>query len=64
MAEITRYTDVEITIADEALANRSVGGYFRIGELEAMFRSLELGFGVVVERQGEKQILLRQQGEG
>ena len=64
VAEITRYTDVEITIADEALANRSVGGYFRIGELEAMFRSLELGFGVVVERQGEKQILLRQQGEG
>lgn len=57
--EITRYADVEIVIADPSLMERPVGGYFRIGEVDAMLRSLEAGFGVRVEREDEKKIILR-----
>ena len=57
--EITRYADVEIIIADQALMDTPVGGYFRIGEVDAMLRSLEISFDVQVERESRNRIVLR-----
>ena len=59
--EITRYTDVEIIIADPVLMKTPVGGYFRIGEIDAMLRSLEAGFGVTVDRESRDRIVLRKE---
>lgn len=57
--EITRYADVEIIIADPALMDTPVGGYFRIGEVDAMLRSLEISFDVQVDRESRNRIVLR-----
>lgn len=50
IAEVSRYTTQEIVILDPALRDRRIGGYFRVGETEAMFEALESSFGVRVER--------------
>lgn len=50
IADISRYTDMTIEISDLALAQKPVGGYFRVGEVEALLEALELSFGVRVER--------------
>ena len=54
IADISRYTDVVIEISDPALGEKRVAGYFRIGEVEALFESLELSFGLEVERVSDK----------
>ncbi|MEE4362101.1 MAG: FecR domain-containing protein [Pseudomonadales bacterium] len=56
--DVSRYTDLEISIADERLESLPIGGYFRVGETEALFESLELVFGINVERVGDGRIVL------
>ena len=58
VADISRYTDIAIEISDSDLAARPIGGYFRVGDVEEMFESLELNFGVTVERLDEKRVRL------
>ena len=58
IADISRYTDVQIEISDPALGEKRVAGYFRIGEVEALFDSLELSFGLEVERVSDKRFRL------
>lgn len=53
VADISRYTDITIEIADPRLKSRPIGGYFKVGDVEEMFESLELNFGLTVERSGE-----------
>ncbi len=48
--DISRYTDVTIEIVDPALEERPVGGYFQVGEVDALLDALEVTFGLPVER--------------
>lgn len=51
--EIGRYTSMTIVIEDPALQELRIGGYFKTGDVEAMFMVLEAGFNIEVERIGE-----------
>jgi len=57
--EISRYTEVEIDIANAELKNLEVGGRFETGELEALLEVLEVGFGVEVSHLAPNLIELR-----
>jgi transmembrane sensor len=50
VADISRYTDMRIEIADPALKARAVAGYFPVGRIDGFLQSLELNFGIRVER--------------
>jgi len=50
--EVSRYTPLKIDIIDPRLRDLPVGGYFKVGETEAMFEALETSFHVHVERVG------------
>jgi len=58
IADVSRYTDVYIEIADPQLNHLKVGGYFKVGEVEPMLEALESGFGVRVERLDAKHVRL------
>ena len=58
VADVSRYTDMDIEIADPALNDLRVAGNFRAGEVEAMLEALQTGFGVRVERAGDKHVRL------
>lgn len=58
--DVSRYTDVEIRIADAAIESLPIGGFFRIGEVEALLESLELVFGIEVQRTESGEIVLAQ----
>jgi transmembrane sensor len=47
--EVSRYTSIEIIIADPELRTRPVGGSFRVGQAQAVLASLNQGFGLHVE---------------
>ena len=49
LADISRYSDIKIELADPALANLPVGGAFRTDQIEAIFAALENNFGVHAE---------------
>lgn len=46
LADISRYSDIKIELADPALADLPVGGAFRTDQIEAIFAALENNFGV------------------
>src|SRR5690606_28122566 len=46
VAEVGRYTDTRIEIVDPAIADLRIGGFFDIGELDALLAVLDAGFGV------------------
>ena len=46
IAEVGRYTSVEIVIADPSLRNLKIGGYFRTGDTEVLLATLASNFGV------------------
>jgi len=50
VADVSRYTNMEIEIADPRLSSMKIGGYFKVGEVEPMLEALEAGFGVQVQR--------------
>jgi transmembrane sensor len=50
VAEISRYTDTEIVIADPAIRGIPIGGYFRTGEVDALLAVLEDSFSIQVNR--------------
>lgn len=58
IADISRYTDLKIEITDPTLRTMPIGGYFKVGETDALFDSLELTFGITVERIGDDHIRL------
>lgn len=58
VADVSRYTDIQIEIADPRLADVRIGGYFKIGEVEPMLQALEISFGVKVARLDAKHIRL------
>lgn len=50
--EVSRYSNIHITISDPKLRSMRIGGQFRIGETDALFDVLENGFGLQVSRLG------------
>ena len=50
IAEVSRYSPMEIVIADAALRDLKVGGYFRAGDTQVLLSTLSTGFGIDVER--------------
>jgi transmembrane sensor len=49
LADISRYSDIKIELADPALQNLPVGGAFRTDQIEAIFTALENNFGIHAE---------------
>jgi transmembrane sensor len=49
LADVSRYSNIKIELADPALENLPVGGTFRIDQIEAIFAALENNFGVHAE---------------
>jgi transmembrane sensor len=49
LADISRYSDIKIELADPALENLPVGGAFRTDQIEAIFAALEHNFAVHAE---------------
>lgn len=49
LADISRYSDIKIELADPALENMPVGGAFRTNQIEAIFAALENNFGIHAE---------------
>lgn len=46
--EVSRYTDRKIEIVDPRIADLRIGGYFDIGEIDALMSVLQAGFGIQV----------------
>jgi transmembrane sensor len=46
--EVSRYTPISIEFTDPELRDLRIGGYFKVGEIEALFEVLESNFGVQV----------------
>lgn len=49
IAEVSRYTPVEIVIADPTLRELKIGGYFRTGDTDILLSTLESSFAVEVD---------------
>ena len=58
IADVSRYTDMTIEISAPELGGMPVAGYFRVGEVDALFEALELSFGLKVERIDDKHVRL------
>jgi transmembrane sensor len=56
LADISRYSDIKIELADPALKDLPVGGAFRIDQIEAIFAALENNFGVRAEWVGPQHV--------
>jgi transmembrane sensor len=56
--EVSRYTPVTIVISDPAIRKIRIGGYFKVGETDAMLEALETSFGVRVQRVNDKLVYL------
>lgn len=64
MAEISRYTSVEIRIEDERLRDVRVAGLFRTGDIKGLLRTLNDNFDIASERIDARTVLLKARGEG
>lgn len=56
--KVSRYTDLEIIIDDELLRAQPIGGYFKIGETEALFNALKIMADVEILRPNPGQVIL------
>lgn len=56
--EMSRYSPLEIEIADQALRNLEFGGIFRTGETQPLFDALQASFGIDVEYVGDNKVRL------
>ena len=56
--EVGRYTAIDIQFSDPTLREVPIGGYFRVGETEALFDALESSFGIEVVRVDDSTVRL------
>jgi transmembrane sensor len=63
LADISRYSDIEIELADPALGNLPVGGAFSVNQTDAIFAALENNFGVHVEWIDARHVRLTSAGD-
>ena len=48
IAEVNRYTSIDIKIIDAQIADIRIGGHFKVDETDAMIQALEMSFGIQV----------------
>lgn len=58
VAEVSRYTEIEIEIDDDALGATPIGGFFAVGDVENLFDALQTMFDIDVERVGASHVKL------
>ncbi len=63
LADIGRYSDIQIELADPALGNLPVGGAFSVNQTEAIFAALENNFGVHAEWIDARHVRLTSAGD-
>lgn len=61
LAELSRYTLVEFVLADPAMENMLVGGYFKSGDIDGLLQALEENFNITSFKNGTGQIVLTAQ---
>ena len=57
LADVSRYTTVKFTIADDSIRATRVGGYFRAGDIDALLLALRESFGIEPHRLGDEIVL-------
>ena len=50
IAEISRYTPVQIEIVNPELRHLEIGGQVEVGDTDSMFKALEVNFGLTIKR--------------
>lgn len=63
LADVSRYSDIKIELADPALENLPVGGAFRTDQIGAIFAALENNFGVHAEWIGPQHVRFTSSGD-
>ena len=63
LADISRYTDIQIELADPGLRNLPVGGAFSVNQTDAIFAALENNFGVHAEWTDARHVRLTSAGD-
>ncbi len=63
LADIGRYSDIQIELADPALGNLPVGGAFSVNQTDAIFAALENNFGVHAEWIDARHVRLSSAGD-
>ncbi len=63
LADVSRYSDIKIELADPALENLPVGGAFRTDQITAIFAALENNFGVRAEWIGPQHVRFTSGGD-
>lgn len=58
IAEVRRYTPTRIEIADPALRDVRIGGYFRVGDVDTLLTLLRNNFAVRVEHRADNSVYL------
>jgi transmembrane sensor len=58
LAEMNRYTTTRFVIADEALREARVGGYFRAGDVDGLLEALRVNFLIDSRRDEQGRVLL------
>ena len=58
IAEVNRYTSLDIEIIDEQIADIRIGGHFKVDETDAMLQALEMSFDIRVTRPGPNTVHL------
>jgi transmembrane sensor len=61
VAEVSRYTNIEIEIEDPALKDTPIGGFFMIGDIEGLFDALKTVFHIEVHREDAHHVKLTRQ---
>lgn len=61
LADVSRYTTLKLTIADERIRDKRVGGYFRAGDIDALLVALRESFDIEPLRVGDEILLTASQ---
>jgi transmembrane sensor len=58
LKEISRYTSVNFTLADEQVKQRRVAGYFKAGDIQGLLFALENNFNIIYSKRDDQTIVL------
>jgi transmembrane sensor len=58
LKEISRYTSINFTLADEQVKQRRVAGYFKAGDIQGLLFALKNNFNIVYSKRDEQTIVL------
>jgi transmembrane sensor len=58
LKEISRYTSINFTLADEKVKKRRVAGYFKAGDIQGLLFALENNFNIIYSKRDDQTIVL------